>query len=101
MNTEHNFYVGFTGNISEGGLFIATEAPLEIGSIVLIQFKLPNSQSEISVKGEVRWVRDQSAAGPGAPAGMGVQFSNLSPEAQREIAAFVNKREPEFYPEDD
>ena len=100
LNTEHNFYVGFTGNISEGGLFLATEALLDIGDVVNLRFKLPNSSEEIKVDGEVRWVRDVSASGPGMPAGMGIKFISLDAKSRKIIDAFVQQRTPEFYPED-
>ena len=40
MTSEHNFYVGFTEDISEGGLFIATDEPLEPGSPVTFELGL-------------------------------------------------------------
>ena len=101
LNTEHNFYVGFSGNISEGGLFVASEAPLEIGDKVSLKFKLPNFPDEIQVEGEVRWVRDAAAASPGAPAGMGIKFLSLDPHVQQAIENFVAQRDPEFYPDED
>ena len=100
LNTQHNFYTGFTGNISEGGVFIATEAPLEIGSVVSLNFKLPNSPIEINVDGEVRWIKDRSATDTHTLPGMGIHFINLDTKSKQIIEAFVNLREPEFYPED-
>ena len=32
--SEHNFFTGFTSNISEGGVFIATDLPPPLGTIV-------------------------------------------------------------------
>lgn len=100
LNTTHNFYTGFTGNISEGGLFIATEAPLEIGRTISLRFTLPNSALEIQVDGEVRWVKDSFAAGANSLPGMGIRFINLDAKSRKLIEDFVEKREPEFYPED-
>jgi len=100
LNTTHNFYTGFTGNISEGGLFIATEAPMDIGSIVSLRFTLPGSSIEIDVNGEVRWIKDQAAAGSGSLPGMGIRFIDLDPKNRKLIEEFVKKREPEFYPDD-
>ena len=100
LNTQHNFYTGFTGNISEGGVFIATEAPLEIGSVVSLSFKLPNAPNEINVDGEVRWIKERSATDRHTSPGMGIHFINLDNKSKKIIEEFVNMREPEFYPED-
>jgi hypothetical protein len=32
VESESNFYVGFTERVSDGGVFVATHAPMRIGS---------------------------------------------------------------------
>ena len=98
LHTPDNFYVGFTGNISEGGLFIVTEVPQPIGSRIKVSFKLPDMKQEVQVEGEVRWIREAGASE--LPPGMGIKFLNLPEGAKRAIEKFIRKRTPEFFPDD-
>ncbi len=96
LESAHNFYTGFTQNISNGGLFIATHNPLEVGQRVELLFHLP-SGSAIRTQGEVAWIREYNEATPDIPPGMGVRFLDLSPEDSAKIREFVAEREPMFY----
>jgi uncharacterized protein (TIGR02266 family) len=68
---EHQFWCGFTTNLSSGGVFVATHAVLPIGTIVEFDFTL--GTAEVTVKGEVRWVRTGDVVTPG----MGIRFVDL------------------------
>jgi uncharacterized protein (TIGR02266 family) len=93
ISSESNFFVGFTENLSEGGVFVATYARKPIGAHVDVVLTFPNGAS-IQVPGVVRWLRDASSEGwPG----MGVQFEQLSPEDEKNIRKFLSLREPMFY----
>jgi uncharacterized protein (TIGR02266 family) len=107
---DHNFYMGLTENLSEGGLFVQTQRTLPIGTILRVEFTLPTSSTPVSVVGEVRWVRSANAvrkdhdnfgSGGGGDLpfkpGMGIQFSDLSAETERAIAKFITIRNPDFY----
>lgn len=96
FRSDSNFYTGFTEDISEGGLFIATHMLRPIGSELQIICALPTGP-EISVRGIVRWLRDPHDYITEAPPGMGVQFQDLAPEDLARIKAFVAVREPLFY----
>ena len=92
MRNENTFFTGFSENISEGGLFVATEAPYEIGES--LEFELKIMGTEIlagEFKAIVRWVRPANTAG-GLPAGMGLQFVDLPPEATAGIQRFIDSR---------
>ncbi len=90
LRNENTFFTGFSENISEGGLFVATEAPWEIGE--RIEFTLSLMGGEVRThQGIVRWVRPANASG-GLPAGMGVQFAELSDEENASIQNFVDSR---------
>jgi uncharacterized protein (TIGR02266 family) len=93
--SDSNFYLGFTENISAGGLFIATYRALPIGSEVDIQLDLPTGS--LTVTGVVRWLRTVDA-GEGWP-GMGVQFARLSADDEVRIREFVGIRDPLFFDE--
>jgi uncharacterized protein (TIGR02266 family) len=91
--SDSNFYLGFTENISAGGVFIATYRALPIGSEVDVQLELPTGS--LTVTGIVRWLRtvDVSEGWPG----MGVQFAPLSEEDEARIREFVGIRDPLFF----
>ncbi len=94
--TESNFFVGFSGEISEGGVFIATYATFPIGTPVEVLVTLPGGY-ESTILGTVRFVRDPMDMD--SEPGIGVRFESLTPQ-QRELALrFITKRPPLFYDE--
>ena len=91
-----NFYTGFTEDISEGGLFLATYDLHPMGTEIEIEFTLPTGHI-VRTTGIVRWVRDPRDEAPDAPPGMGLQFRDLLPEDQTAIHEFIEARAPIFY----
>ena len=91
LRSENTFFTGFSENISEGGLFIATEAPHEIGDELDVELSLMGGGHRIAQKVVVRWIRPAEAAG-GLPAGMGVQFIELTTHQQDALQEFVDSR---------
>jgi uncharacterized protein (TIGR02266 family) len=95
VKSETNFFMGFSENISEGGLFLATLSPPAIGESISIFVKTMEGE-EIEVEGIVRWHR----SGPGGlVTGCGVQFRELSPAAHRAFEAIMIqlRKEPLFF----
>jgi uncharacterized protein (TIGR02266 family) len=92
--TESNFFVGFSGEISEGGVFIATYTTLPIGTLVDLLVTLPGNY-ESKIPGKVLFVRDPMDMD--AEPGIGVQFETLSKEARELILRFIRKRPPLFF----
>ena len=91
LRSENTFFTGFSENISEGGLFIATEAPHEIGDELDVDLSLMGGGHRITQKVVVRWIRPSEAAG-GLPAGMGVQFLILTDHEKLALQEFVDSR---------
>ena len=98
VESESNFYIGFTENLSEGGVFVATHAPKRIGSTVDLVIVLP-LQAPIHAKGTVRWVRPYQEPEGTAP-GMGIRFDELSTDAADRIREFTQSRPPMFFDDD-
>ncbi len=96
LEGEHNFFVGFSENVSEGGLFVATHSLREIGSIIHLTFQLPDRARPIEVEAVVRWIRLFSEASD-VPPGLGLQFVDLSDEDAHAIRTFVERRAPLFW----
>lgn len=85
-----NFYAGVTADVSTGGVFVSTGAPLAVGTEVALFFTLGGDRS-LSVEGTVRWTRQEE------PAGMGVAFTRLEDDDQRAIADYCANRPPLFH----
>ena len=102
VNTDTNFYTGFTENISNGGIFVATHTPAKVGEEVPLSFKLPNTNHVIKTKGTVQWNRDFNKVYPDTHPGMGLKFISLSKEDEHIINEYIrNVREPYFHPSED
>ena len=84
--TVDEMFSEFTRDINQGGLFIETEKPHEAGTEVTMQFHLPGSQEILRTVGRV--VRVSSGA-PGEPAGMGIEFDELTGEDRTRIDQIV------------
>jgi uncharacterized protein (TIGR02266 family) len=98
FESDDNFFNGFSANISDGGLFVATVNVLPLGTSVDIGFTLPTGD-RIECKGVVRWVREVDDKQPDMFPGMGVQFVDLEPRGAQAIENFIQQREPMFYVE--
>lgn len=81
-------------NISKTGLFIATKAPLTVGSTGEFRFQLPGVRSLLCIQGVVRWSRGSPASErpvAGTAIGMGVEFVEVSRANQRLILDFIER----------
>lgn len=96
LHSDANFFNGFSSDISEGGLFIATVAQVPIGTEVDLDFSLPGGQ-KVKARGVVRWVREVDDRHHEQFPGLGVQFADLEQAAAEAIHRFVSSREPMFY----
>jgi uncharacterized protein (TIGR02266 family) len=94
--SDTNFYAGFTQDISEGGLFVATHAIKKPGTRLTLSFALPDGH-EITAAGVVCWIRDPHEPSEDAAPGMGIRFETLSEPDIEAIRRFIAVREPLFY----
>lgn len=98
QRSDSNFYTGFSTNIDEGGIFVATVETVPRGTTVDLDFTLPGGRP-LTVNGVVRWARDGNDRTPDLMPGVGVQFTTLPPEVAHAISSFVATRDPLFYPD--
>jgi len=96
MTSDDNFFSGFSANISDGGLFIATINYVPKGTQVDLSFSLPSGE-KISATGVVRWIREVNDKDPTSFPGLGVQFTDLTEGSQQAIRSFIEQRDPMFY----
>lgn len=94
--SETNFYVGFSGEIAEGGVFVATYNTLAVGAAVNVTVTLPGG-FEFKVPGRVQFVRDPMDLMADSEPGMGVRFEQLPSDTRELVLRFIRKRAPMFY----
>lgn len=80
----------FSDNISESGIYLASDIPMQLGSRAFLSFTLPNG-AEVRTVGEVVRVKSmpaKSAHQDPVRMGMGIRFLSLSEDQRRRISAF-------------
>ena len=89
--TGDTFLYAFITNISSMGIFIRTETPLPVGTMLELGFTPPASSNSddlpprrLELTGEVMW----NTTATGAP-GMGVQFHHTSPKTRQRLLEIV------------
>ncbi len=91
LEGENTFFTGRTGDLSKGGLFVATDNPMPVGTELLLSFVLPD-RYRVRAEGVVAWVRAPRYRPDAPPAGMGVRFLRLTPRDQHAIEHFLTLR---------
>ncbi|MFK7929059.1 MAG: TIGR02266 family protein [Myxococcota bacterium] len=99
LNSENNFYTGFTEDISAGGVFVASHETLPVGTVVTFTLKL--GKGVVTLIGTVRWVREPSPYLQGVPPGYGVSFDNLNENISAAIQSFIAERRESLFYDDD
>jgi type IV pilus assembly protein PilZ len=77
--TVDELFSEFARNINEGGLFVETERPPVVGSLVALEFQIPGGSEPIQVMGRV--IRT-SGGERDEPLGMGIEFENLDGQSR-------------------
>lgn len=88
--TMDGFITDWAVNISKGGLFVNTRAPLAVGSQVRLIISLPDAAFPFDLTGKVSWVNEFDNASNLVP-GMGIEFVDIDEEMRGRIATFVEK----------
>lgn len=93
--TVDELFSEFARNINEGGLFVETEQPPELGSPIALQFRIPGAEEPIQAQGRV--VRITDGLGD-EPPGMGIQFEKLDAETRELIDELVRQLRAPHHP---
>jgi type IV pilus assembly protein PilZ len=90
--SEGTFLYENATNISEHGIFIETTEALQPGTMIELQFTVPESQKKIAVLGEVAWANPlRPVQKDNLNPGMGIRFVNLK-EIDKETILSLIKR---------
>jgi type IV pilus assembly protein PilZ len=92
--TEETFLFAAITNISALGIFVRTEEPLAVGTIVRLRFA-PQRSSEhgtepFVMRGRVQWVNRMRAFGHNINPGMGIMFLDITPEARERLVDVIH-----------
>lgn len=87
FGSARQFVTTYVENISKGGVFLRSSAPLAEQSPVVLVLHLPDGGGRVYVEGKVVWVRKHPTEG------MGIQFGTLDALARDAIDAYLAKLE--------
>jgi len=99
LESVSNLYTGLSNNLSEGGVFVATADLLARGTVLDLEFSIPDGGPSIQTTGVVRWTREDGEDIDGPP-GMGVQFVELDDRARVRLERFVALRDTLYFDDD-
>jgi uncharacterized protein (TIGR02266 family) len=74
----------YATTLGAGGLFVETEQPLALDTLLRVRFRLPGGSLLHTIDGRVNWQhREEDArAGDQRPSGMGIAFTDAAAAAQ-------------------
>ncbi|MGB5368002.1 MAG: TIGR02266 family protein [Polyangiales bacterium] len=75
----------YTQNICQGGTFIRTDRPLQVGTVLSFTIQAPQLEDGIVLRGVVRWVVEVGQSRSSRPAGMGIAFVYDSPDEKEAV----------------
>ncbi len=82
-------------NVINGGLFIRTDEPIPLDSVVLLKFLIPGIEEVIEAEGKVILCHLKGGKHY-VPRGMGIKFVKLKPEDAERIHQFVKEHHDEI-----
>jgi molecular chaperone DnaK len=90
FDTFDDFITEYSVDLSPGGIFIRTDTPPELGTVVHLQFSLRDGSHLIEGLGKVVRIR---SAGPEGEAGMGIEFTQFDPDALALVERICGQRD--------
>lgn len=90
INSKSALYAAYMHHLKNGGLFIPTNRPYEIGDEVFMLLTLMEDPTRIPVAGKVAWITPAGAQN-GKVQGIGVHFNNdeAGTEVRRKIEGLL------------
>ncbi|RKI13963.1 TIGR02266 family protein [Corallococcus sp. AB030] len=88
--TVAGFVTDWAVNLSRGGLYINTQQPLPVGTVVRLLVSLPGASFPVDLSGKVTRTNPQGTPGSEVP-GMAVEFLDVDDEKRSRIEAFVER----------
>lgn len=89
VSSDDTFLFTYVSNISEMGIFLASEDPMPVGTKLELRFNPIELDEIIEVEGEVMWVNPVRDGDESQSPGMGVKFINVGDEQREKIVQLV------------
>lgn len=100
IRDDGDVYYGMTGDISGGGLFVATFDKLPAEGEVRLSFTLPDDKTTLVEKrGRVVWLNSKNHPVSPLPEGFGVEFMSVSREEYQAIKEYIAATRKKTIPE--
>lgn len=87
--TEDTFLYANITNISEVGIFVRTERPLEVGTRLTLKFSPPGQNEPFVLLGQVQWINPVRMLSDNPNPGMGIRFVDLTRDARHRLVSIV------------
>ncbi|MBW2454502.1 MAG: PilZ domain-containing protein [Deltaproteobacteria bacterium] len=84
------FNKAYLRNISEGGVYVESDLPLEMGHRFQLTIQVTQPQKTLELPVEVVWVNRNPTESSGLKGGVGVAFLDLDPAHKQEIKALIH-----------
>lgn len=91
--TSQEFHYYYSRDLSLGGMFLDTKKPYPMGSGLLLDFALPQTELRVRVKGVVVRVVKPDLDDPAQASGMGISFTEVKPESMAELKTYLAQRD--------
>ncbi len=88
-STRDAFLANRVSNLSQGGMFIATDDPLPVQSELDLVLTLKDGDDRIRARGRVIWNFDIRKGTSRLIPGMGIKFVDLSPDDNHRLVEFI------------
>ena len=89
FQSKEDFQEALIHNISQVGVYLATDTPFNAGYRFSIEIDLPGEKGTIKGECEVMWVNEIEVKD--YPKGMGVQFLELAPKDQALLEKYLSE----------
>ena len=86
-----DFYKAYLRNISEGGVYIATQEDLRMGDRFVLTVTVGDGDEQVTLNVEVVWGNKQPSPGSGLDPGVGVAWLDLTPDKKALIKRVVHR----------
>jgi type IV pilus assembly protein PilZ len=87
--TEDTFLFASITNISAMGIFVRTNDPMPIGTVMTLRFTPRAPDTPFTMQGRVQWLNRISAFGENLNPGMGIMFVNLHLDERERLVSAI------------
>ncbi|MFP2958100.1 TIGR02266 family protein [Myxococcus sp. 1LA] len=93
------FVTDWAVNLSKGGLYINTDKPLPVDTVVRLLVTLPGAHFPVELKGRVTRTNPVGVPSPQSP-GMALEFLDVDDDKRSRIEEFVERLRSELPPDE-